>query len=47
VLVVPASAAGPAVEVASARGIGAWVIGDVVEASALGGRRYAEEARGW
>ncbi len=46
VLVVPAAAAGPAVELAAARGVPAWVIGDVVEAGALGGRRYVEEARG-
>lgn len=43
VLVVPRAAAGATVELASERGIAAWVIGDVVEASALGGRRYAEE----
>ncbi len=46
VLVVPGAAAGPTVELATARGVPAWVIGDVVEAAALGGRRYAEKARG-
>ncbi len=46
VLVVPAAAAGPTVELATARGVPAWVIGDVVEAAALGGRRYAEQGRG-
>ncbi len=44
ILVVPAEAAGPAVELAAARGVPAWVVGDVVEA-AVGGRRYIEEAR--
>jgi phosphoribosylformylglycinamidine cyclo-ligase len=46
VLVVPPEAAAPAVELALARGVPAWVIGDVVEAAAFGGRRYVEEARG-
>ena len=46
VLVVPPDAAGPTVEIARARGVPAWVIGEAVEATALGGRRYAEEARG-
>ncbi len=46
VLVVPPDAAGPTVEIARARGVPAWVIGDAVEAAALGGRRYAEGARG-
>ncbi len=46
VLVVPAAAAGPTVELATARGVPAWVIGNVVEAAALGGRRYAEQGRG-
>ncbi len=45
-LVVPAGAAGPTVEIARSRGVPAWVIGDVVEAAAVGGRRYVEEARG-
>jgi phosphoribosylformylglycinamidine cyclo-ligase len=45
-LVVPAAAAGPTVEIARSRGVPAWVIGDVVEATALGGKRYIEEARG-
>ncbi len=46
VLVVPPEAAGPTVEIARARGVAAWAIGDVVDASALGGTRYAEEAVG-
>ena len=46
VLAVPPDAAGPAVEIARARGVPAWVIGGVVEAAALGGRRYAEGAAG-
>jgi phosphoribosylformylglycinamidine cyclo-ligase len=45
VLVVPADAAALAVELATGRGVPAWVVGDVVEASAFGGRRYVEEAR--
>ena len=44
-LVVPPAAAGPTVEIAMARGVPAWVIGDVREAPALGGKRYMEEAR--
>ena len=44
VLVVPPDAAGPAVESATARGVPAWVIGEVVEAAPLGGKRYVEEA---
>ena len=43
-LVVPAQAAGPAVEIARSRGVPAWVIGDVVDAAALDGRRYIEGA---
>jgi phosphoribosylformylglycinamidine cyclo-ligase len=46
VLVVPPDAAGPTLEIARARGVPAWEIGEAVEASALGGRRYAEEATG-
>ena len=42
VLVVPPDAAGPTVELARGRGIPAWVVGEVVEASALGGDRYVE-----
>jgi len=45
-LVVPAEAAGPTVEIARSRGVPAWVIGDVVEAAAFGGRRYIEEGSG-
>ena len=45
-LVVPAAAAGPTVEIARARGVPAWVIGDVVEAAAIGGMRYVEEGTG-
>ena len=45
-LVVPAAAAGPTVEIAQSRGLPAWVIGDVVEAAAIGGRRYIEEGTG-
>ncbi|HEY5436610.1 MAG TPA: phosphoribosylformylglycinamidine cyclo-ligase [Candidatus Limnocylindrales bacterium] len=43
VMIVPAEGATPAVELAQARGIPAWVVGEVVEASANGGRRYMEE----
>jgi phosphoribosylformylglycinamidine cyclo-ligase len=43
VMIVPAEGAAPAVELAQARGIPAWVVGEVVEASANGGRRYKEE----
>ncbi|MHB8959441.1 MAG: phosphoribosylformylglycinamidine cyclo-ligase [Candidatus Limnocylindrales bacterium] len=42
VLVVPSAASGATVELARGRGVPAWVIGDVVAASALGGRRYVE-----
>ena len=45
VVVVPADAAALTVELAKARGVPAWVVGDVVEAAAFGGRRYVEEAR--
>ena len=45
VVVVPPEAAALTVALAVARGIPAWVVGDVVEASALAGRRYVEEAR--
>jgi phosphoribosylformylglycinamidine cyclo-ligase len=45
-LVVPADAAGPTVEIARARGVPAWVIGDVVDASPAGGRRYIEVGSG-
>lgn len=46
VLVVPPGAAGPAAELAASRGVPAWVVGEVVDASALGGARYAEGALG-
>ena len=45
VVVVPPAAATAAVDAARERGIPAWVVGEVVEATAIGGRRYAEE--GW
>jgi phosphoribosylformylglycinamidine cyclo-ligase len=43
VLVVSPDAAGTAVDLARARGVDAWVVGEVVEATVLGGR-YAEAA---
>lgn len=46
VLVVPPEAAGPTVEIARARGVPAWVIGDVVGVAAAGGGRYLEGERG-
>jgi phosphoribosylformylglycinamidine cyclo-ligase len=42
VLVVPASAADRTVELAEARGVPAWLVGEVVDAEALGGARYRE-----
>jgi phosphoribosylformylglycinamidine cyclo-ligase len=44
VLVVPASAAAGTVSLARDRGLEAWVVGEVVEAAAIGGARYREEA---
>lgn len=44
VLVVPRAAADRALALAHERGIAAWAVGEVVDAAALGGRRYAEEA---
>jgi phosphoribosylformylglycinamidine cyclo-ligase len=44
VVVVPAAAGARTVELATDRGIPAWVVGEVVEASTLGGARYAEAA---
>ncbi len=44
VLVVPAAAADRTLATARARGLGAWVVGEVVDTAALAGRRYAEEA---
>ena len=43
VLVVPADAAATTVELARDRGIPAWVVGEVVGAGAIGGRRYVEK----
>lgn len=43
VMVVPAEAAAATVELARDRGIPAWVVGEVVEASSIGGTRYLEE----
>ncbi len=43
VIVVPAGAAAATVELARERGIPAWVVGEVVDAAALGGKRYVEE----
>ncbi len=43
VLVVPADAAATTVELARDRGIPAWVVGEVMEASSIGGARYVEE----
>lgn len=43
VMIVPAAAAEATVEAARERGIPAWIVGEVVEASAIGGRRYVEE----
>ena len=42
VLVVPADAAATTVELARDRGIPAWVVGEVMEASSIGGARYVE-----
>ena len=42
VIVVPPSAAELTVALAGGRGISAWVVGEVVDAADLGGRRYAE-----
>ncbi len=45
VLVVPPAAADRAVELMDERGLAAWVVGQVVDAAGLDGRRYAEVAR--
>ena len=45
VVVVPEAAGERTLELAMERGIPAWIVGEVVEASALGGARYAEAAR--
>ena len=42
VVVVPADAAAPTVAMAGARGIPAWVVGEVIDAATIGGR-YVEE----
>ena len=42
VIVVPPEAAARSVQLATARGVPAWVVGEVVEAAAIGGR-YTEE----
>jgi phosphoribosylformylglycinamidine cyclo-ligase len=42
VVVVPEDSAARTVELARGRGIPAWVVGEVVEAASIGGRRYAE-----
>ena len=44
VLVVPPEVAERTVGLARERGIPAWVVGEVVEATELGGARYAEVA---
>jgi phosphoribosylformylglycinamidine cyclo-ligase len=46
VLVVPPPAAEAVVLAARERGVDAWLVGEVVEVAALGGRRYAEAAPG-
>ena len=43
IVVVPAAAAGRTVELSVARGVPAWVVGEVVEAAAISGARYIEE----
>ena len=42
-VVVPADAAADLVELARTRDIPAWIVGEVVDADAIGGRRYVEE----
>jgi phosphoribosylformylglycinamidine cyclo-ligase len=46
VLVVPPEAAGRALGLAAARGVPVSIVGEAVPVEALGGKRYAEEARG-
>jgi phosphoribosylformylglycinamidine cyclo-ligase len=46
VLVVPPGVAGRTVALAQEHGFGGWVVGEVMEAAALGGARYAEEVAG-
>ena len=43
IVVVPAAAAARTVELGIERGVPAWVVGEVVEAEAIGGARYIEE----
>jgi phosphoribosylformylglycinamidine cyclo-ligase len=43
IVVVPAAAAARTVELSTERGVPAWVVGEVVEAGAIGGARYIEE----
>jgi phosphoribosylformylglycinamidine cyclo-ligase len=45
VVVVPPAAAAATVAAATERGVPAWVVGEVVEASSIDGRRYVEAAR--
>jgi phosphoribosylformylglycinamidine cyclo-ligase len=45
VVVVPPEAAALTVRLAAHRGVAAWVVGEVVEASSIGGARYSEAAR--
>jgi phosphoribosylformylglycinamidine cyclo-ligase len=44
VVIVPAAVATRTVELARARGVPAWVVGEVVRREAIGGERYAEPA---
>jgi phosphoribosylformylglycinamidine cyclo-ligase len=46
-LAVPPDGVETAIRSLAGDGLAAWVIGDVVEATSLGGRRYAEEAVRW
>jgi phosphoribosylformylglycinamidine cyclo-ligase len=43
IVVVPAAAAARTVELSTELGVPAWVVGEVVEAEAIGGARYIEE----
>jgi len=45
-VVVPAEAAARTVELAVERGVPAWIVGRVIEATSIGGRRYLEEGIG-
>ena len=44
VVVVPAGAAAATMALARARGIPAWVVGEVVDAASIGGRYLEEES---